>query len=174
MSKALLLTGRPGVGKTTLLKTLVSSLGARCGGFYTEEIREHGVRVGFRIRTLDGKTAVLSHVCYPGPPRVGKYGVDVAALDRVGVTALHQALLEADYVVVDEIGKMELFSSAFRQVILETLAGSKIIVGTVMFHAHPWVDAIKANPGVRVVEVTLANRDRLAGELLSWLTTSTD
>jgi len=80
MGRTVLLTGRPGVGKTTLIQKWVASRPGRCGGFYTQELRESGTRVGFEIVTLDGKRALLAHVRRPGPPRVGKYGGGLARL----------------------------------------------------------------------------------------------
>ncbi len=104
-----LLTGRPGTGKTSLIKEAVARYRSRAGGFYTEEIRSQGTRLGFKLVTLDGQEAVLSHVGIQSPYRVGKYGVDVGSLERVGVATLRQAVKERDLIVVDEIGKMELF-----------------------------------------------------------------
>src|SRR5579885_397610 len=85
MAEVLVLTGRPGVGKTTLIRRLADALGSRAGGFYTEEIRQGGRRVGFRLVTLDGEQAVLAHVGWRDRPhRVGRYGVDIAVVDRKG------------------------------------------------------------------------------------------
>src|SRR3972149_3057738 len=97
---ALFITGRPGVGKATVLRNAVRHLGHRAGGFYTEEMRASQLRQGFRIVTLDGESAVLAHVEFRGMPRVGKYGVDLAALDSVGVAAIGRAVRERDLVVV--------------------------------------------------------------------------
>ncbi len=88
MSQALLLTGAPGTGKTTIIREAISASKAKAGGFYTQEIRQGGVRLGFEIITLDGHRAILAHADFRGPQRVGKYGVDVAALDRVAVPAI--------------------------------------------------------------------------------------
>ena len=62
MPEALLLTGRPGVGKTTVVRRVVERLSRPTGGFYTCELREGGRRTGFEIVTLDGQRATLSHV----------------------------------------------------------------------------------------------------------------
>ncbi len=111
MTKKVLLTGRPGCGKTTLIKRVVSELARPAGGFYTEEIRAHGERLGFKIITLDGQEALLAHVDFKTPERVGKYGLDLSALETVGVEALREAVHARQLVVIDEIGPMELRSS---------------------------------------------------------------
>src|SRR4030067_866580 len=92
MHRTLLLPGRPGVGKTTIVKQVAAGLGARAGGFYTEEITGPGGRKGFRLITLDGKQATLAHIDIRSKSKVGRYGVDVAAFERVGVAALRAAI----------------------------------------------------------------------------------
>ena len=171
MGRALLLTGRPGLGKTTAIRRVVAQLGPRAGGFYTEEIREAGQRTGFRLVALDGPEGILAAVNISGPDRVGKYGVHRADLDRVGVAALERAIEQPDVsvVVVDEIGKMELVSPAFRAAVLLALQSSKPVLGTVMAGGDPWVDAIKRRPDVTVVELTRANREALPHRILEWL-----
>lgn len=167
VGKAVLLTGRPGVGKTTIVRQIVARLGASAGGFYTEEIRERGRRTGFRLVTLAGATGILASVNISGPYRVGRYGVHLHDLEQVGVAALRQAIEQPDVsvVVIDEIGKMELFSPSFREAVLAALDSPKMVLATVMARSHPWVDAIKARCGVTLVEVRLDNRQGL----LEWI-----
>jgi nucleoside-triphosphatase len=169
MKQAYLLTGRPGVGKTTLIKEAVSVVEQSVGGFYTREIRKQGIRQGFEIVTLGGASAILASVDFHGPRRVSKYGVTVDNLDNVGVTALRRATKECDIVVVDEIGKMELFSPAFREAVLEALDSRKKLLGTIMLAPHPWADRIKQDPRVEVVMVSRANSQQVAKELVAWL-----
>ncbi|MDP2931365.1 MAG: NTPase [Chloroflexota bacterium] len=172
MKPVYLLTGRPGTGKTSIIKQVVAELGGRAGGFYTEEIREHGTRQGFRLVTLDGCNVVLAHVSIRSPYRVSKYGVDIDSLDRVGVTALHQAEARDDFVVVDEIGKMELFSADFKETVLRLIEGEKRVLGTIMLNSHPWADDIKRKPQVNLVEVTRDNHPRVLEEIRCWLQAS--
>ena len=169
MKQVYLLTGRPGTGKTSLIKQAIAGVRGKVGGFYTEEIRSGGVREGFRLVSLDGQEAILAHIDTPSPYRVSKYGVDIDSLDRVGVAALNQAAKECNLVVVDEIGKMELFSANFREAIWQIINSGKKVLGTIMFQANPWADAIKRQPQVNLVEVTRANYQRVLAELLVWL-----
>jgi nucleoside-triphosphatase len=171
MGRTLLLTGRPGVGKTTVIKRVTKVLGDRAGGFYTEEIRGPGGRKGFRLVTLDGQDVVMAHVELKGKgrPRVNRYGVDVKAIERVGVTVLRRAVRERRIVVVDEIGKMELFCGPFKDVVLQAVSGPCAVIATVMAKPNPWVDALEVQPGVEVWGVTLQNRDGMAESVVQWL-----
>lgn len=171
MGNTLLLTGRPGTGKTTIVKAVAEALGACAGGFYTEEMRGPGGRKGFRLITLDGQEAVMAHVALRGGgrPQVGRYGVDVAAIERVGVTALRRALQKGQIVVIDEIGKMELYCGPFRDVVLQAIGGPCMVLATVMAKPNPWVDALKALPQVEVWEVTIKNRNSMPDQVLAWL-----
>jgi nucleoside-triphosphatase len=169
MKQALLLTGVPGSGKTSLLKEVLAQVPASAGGFYTEEIRINGVRHGFKIVTLDGQSATLAHVDTKSPYRVSKYGVDLAALEQVAVLAIRKAIQECDVVVIDEIGKMELFSPSFREAVLEAIASGKRVLGTIMLKPHPWADKIKQHPRVNVVPVTRTNRSQVVSQVLLWL-----
>lgn len=164
-----MLTGPPGVGKTTLIKGAISAVEQKAGGFYTREIRKQGVRQGFEIVTLDGASAILASVDFHGPHRVSKYGVMVDNLDNVGVAALRWATRECNIIVVDEIGKMELFSLAFREAVLEALDSGKKLLGTIMLAPHPWADRLKRDPRVEVVMVSRTDQQRVAQELQGWL-----
>ena len=141
----------------------------KTGGFYTEEIRTQGVREGFRLITLEGEEVILAHVSIHSPYRVSRYGVDIAGLERVGVPALHKAAQECDLVVIDEIGKMELFSAKFREAVSRVIDSGKRVLGTVMLNPNPWADAIKRQPQVNLITVTRANCQQVLVELLHWL-----
>jgi nucleoside-triphosphatase len=157
------------VGKTTLLKEALASFGGPVGGFYTEEVREGGTRLGFDIVTLEGERAPLARVGLRSPYRVSKYGVDVESLDRVGVRAIRRAIEAGGLVVVDEIGKMELFSRGFREAVSDALERGRRLLGTILLVAHPWADRLKADPRVRVVSLTRENRQRVMEEVKGWL-----
>jgi nucleoside-triphosphatase len=169
MANVYLLTGSPGTGKTTVIRQAVAISKARAGGFYTEEIRTGGARQGFRIVTLDGNDAILSHVDSLSRHRVSKYGVNIQNLDNVGVTAINQAIEESDLIVIDEIGKMELFSPRFRQAVLRAIDSGQKVLGTVMLSPNPFADDIKRRPNVKVIELTRTNHEQVMAEILDWL-----
>jgi len=164
-----LLTGMPGTGKTSLIKEITEEMGGRAGGFYTEEVRAGGVRQGFRIVALDGQTAGLAHISTRSPHRVSKYGVDIEGLERVGVTALQRAAEEADIIVIDEIGKMELLSENFKTTVLEIIESGKKALGTIMLKSDPWVDMIKKKPQVQIITLNRNNRQEVRDKIMEWI-----
>jgi nucleoside-triphosphatase THEP1 len=162
-----LVTGEPRVGKTTLIRQVVSTMRMRAGGFYTEDLRTSGNREGFRIVTLDGDTALLAATGYPGAVQVSKYGVDLAELERVGLAAIQRAMERGHVVVVDEIGKMQLFSRPFRQTILEAVRSGHPLLGTVMPGRNPYADRIRQHKNVELLTLTPDNRQDLLAVLRS-------
>ena len=169
MANVYLLTGSPGTGKTTVIRQAVAMSKAKSGGFYTEEIRAGGSRQGFRIVALDGHDAILSHIDFQGLYKVSKYGVDIQNLDNIGVAAINRAIEESDLIVIDEIGKMELFSPRFREAVLRAVGSSKKVLGTIMLSPNPFADDIKSRPDVKVIEVTRGNHDKVLAEIIDWL-----
>jgi nucleoside-triphosphatase len=156
-----LIEARPGAGKTTALQrlaTLLRQQGVMFVGFVTEEIRERGRRVGFSIETFDGQRATLAHHKLSGPPRVGRYGVAIGEFERLALPALG---IPADAVLVDELGKMELASLAFRAVVTELIRGDVPVVATVQVFRDPFTDALKRRPDAEVIRLTRENRDEL-------------
>jgi nucleoside-triphosphatase len=164
----LLIEGRPGSGKTTALvrlSELLREAGVPLRGFLTEELRERGGRrVGFQIETFAGERGVLAHVELPGPPRVGRYGVDLEAFERLALPALDRGSRE-HVLLVDELGKMELASRPFRDTVVALFDRPVPIVATVQSSRHPLTDALKRRPDVEALRLTRANRDRLPGEI---------
>lgn len=164
--RKVLLTGRPGVGKTTAITRTVRQLAIPAAGFVTQELREDGQRVGFEIRTLDGERGILAHVDRPGGPRISRYGVNLGALHAVGVAAIERGIQAGHLLVIDEIGPMELLSDPFRDAVWAALESELPVLGTIMSRPHPYADEIKAREEVQVVEITRANRDPLVDRLV--------
>jgi nucleoside-triphosphatase len=157
---------RPGAGKTTAFRRLAELLeesGTSVAGFTTEEMREGGRRVGFAVESLDGKRDTLAHVDLPGPPRVGRYGVDLTAFERVALPALQEP--HGGVVLIDELGKMELASSDFRAAVEELFDAPVALAATVQVARHPFTDALRHRRDVEVIRLTAANRDALPANL---------
>jgi nucleoside-triphosphatase len=175
MGKTLLLTGNPGIGKTTIIRNVVAQVGDMAGGFYTEEILGPGGRKGFRLITLEGKeksqSVTIAHVDLRGPktPQVGRYGVDVKALERVGVAALRRAMQDKKLVIIDEIGTMELYSRAFTDTVMLAIMGPKPVLGTIMRHPHPESAVFKTLAQVTLWEVNRTTRDDITGKVMAWV-----
>jgi nucleoside-triphosphatase len=164
----LLVTGRPGSGKTTVIERVVAALPRGVAtGFFTREIRSRGARRGFAIHTLDGETAVLAEIGGSGP-RVGRYRVRPEALDEVALPAL-AARAGIRLVVVDEIGKMEVLSSRFCDAVRAALDGRVSVLAAIARSGGGFIAEVGSRDDVTIVEVTAANRDALPDDLLGRL-----
>lgn len=161
MAPKILLTGVPGVGKTTVARKVAEMLGHAAGGFYTEETREKGKRTGFDIITLDGRRAALSRANKKSRYRVGKYGVDVESIEHIAVPAIEHAIAERKVIIIDEIGKMELFSEKFRESVTNAFNAPNPVLAVIMLKPHPFADSIKQRTDTRIIEVTVSNRDSI-------------
>jgi nucleoside-triphosphatase len=144
------------------LAELLREAGVSLSGFLTRELRESGRRVGFEIESFDGERGLLAHIELKGPPRVGRYGVDVEAFERLALRALE---VPGDVVLIDELGKMELASERFGDAVRALFERPVPIVAAVQAARHPLTDALKRKPGVSTTRLTRANRDRLPGEV---------
>ena len=159
-----LITGSPGSGKTTLLRRLSQKLvDIPLGGFLTREIRQQGVRQGFTLESFQGKKAVLAHVSFPRTIAVGKYGVDLAALeDFVEEMMTSQPV---SLWIIDEIGKMECYSSKFTQVVGQLLDSPVPVVASVALKGGGFIAEVKQRPDVQLFHLTAQNRELLVTEL---------
>jgi nucleoside-triphosphatase len=154
--RVILITGPPRSGKTTLVMRLLEKLPAvKTAGFYTEEIRERRERKGFKLISLSGASGVLSHVDFKSSRRVGKYRVDVEGFEKF----LSGISFAADIAVVDEIGKMEVMSPRFRELIEELIASDKTLIATIGLKGDAFVEGLKKTPGARLFTISKENRD---------------
>lgn len=165
-----LIEGLPGTGKTTLVERVLTRLKDRkAEGFLTREIRQGGERKGFKIITLDSQEGVLAHEDQHGDLKVGRYAVNLEALEKVGVASIERGLKEGGLIVIDEIGKMELFSNRFREMVEIALNSENQVLATVPAEGPPFVEEIKARKDVLLMRLTPGNRDEMLEEVVRHL-----
>ncbi len=164
--KNILITGLPGVGKTTIVKRLAEKVqDLHPAGFYTLEIRVKGHRQGFELVSLDGKREALSHVNFRSPHRVGKYKVDVGRFeDFLASISFRDPFV--GLIIIDEIGKMECFSEKFRRLLIELLDSEKWVIATIALQGTGLIDEVKRRDDVKIYEVTEKNRDSIVSLIL--------
>lgn len=170
----ILITGPPGVGKTTILEEIKNNIkdkGYSIGGIYCPEIREKGKRTGFNIIDIaSGRKGILARIYNTTGPIVGKYKVNLNDIHEIGIPALKNALETADYIFIDEIAPMELKSHSFSQVIWEVMESQKPVIAVIHQRSnHPFILKVKNREDVINFNVTIQNRDYMPEKILKIL-----
>ena len=173
------LTGKPGVGKSTVVQKVLLCLteaGHKAGGIVCPEIRVAGRRIGFEIVDLaTGRRGILAHVDGTAGPHVGRYRVNVPELTEIAVRAFQRALVDSDFVVVDEVGPMELMSARFTDAIHRLLQTAIPLLAILHWRLkHPLLRMAQTSPDHYTFEVTVDNRDELPGEIAPLLIAAID
>jgi nucleoside-triphosphatase len=164
-------TGSPGIGKTTILLETAEALEKKrykIGGMLSQEAREKGVRAGFEIIDIETKRrGWLAHLGQSNGPQVGKYRVNLADLESIGAVAIRNAVMNAQIIIIDEIGPMELHSSAFKEAVAEALSSGKPVIGVIHERAQDsLIDSIRKRDDAQIIQVTRGNRERIHSLLI--------
>ncbi len=164
--KNILISGLPGIGKTTVIKNIYAEIkDLNPIGFYTEEIRNEGLRKGFQLIGLNGNRVIFAHMLIESPHSVGKYRVDVEAFDKF-LDSIDFKSNKSSLVIIDEIGKMECLSSKFVKLITDVLDSDNLVIATISHTDGGVKGKIKQREDVRLFKMNLENRKSLPSEIL--------
>ena len=110
---------------------LIEDIDARnIAGLTTPEVRRAGIRVGFKMIDLaSGEQGVLASTSGKGPG-VGKYRVNLSGVEKI-VRRIEASLDAADFIFIDEIGKMELLSKSFEELVEHVFSLAKPVIAVV-------------------------------------------
>jgi nucleoside-triphosphatase len=167
----IVLTGAPGVGKTTAVMRVARELkerGVKVGGIVSRELRTNNMRIGFEFIDLSTNDRnVLASITGNGP-KVGKYFVNVAGC-RFAAERLTNAIRNYEVIICDEIGPMELKSREFIDTVKNLLyVDKKVIVVVHQKLQHPLTDEFR-NKSSLLINLDLENREKVNQILLDKL-----
>jgi len=136
-------------------------LKGKAAGFYTEEIRKEKGRVGFKIKTLKEKEGILAHINCRSPYKVGKYKVNLKEFEEIAIPSIEEGIKKGEIIIIDEIGKMELYSKKFRQLVIKALESSNNVIATIPEYRNEFLEKIRKREDVKIVKITRENREKL-------------
>lgn len=166
--KNLFVTGAPSSGKTTVIKKIIQLLPVPARGFYTEEERVDGKRIGFLMHTLDDKKAYLAHQDIASEYHIRRYGVSIENIESLAIPAITPN--QEPIIILDEIGKMECFSQKFIAAAKQALDSPCIIIGTITLGGSDFILEVKQRDDIEIIEVTAENRDTLPQLIITKVT----
>jgi len=162
------ITGMPGVGKTSTLRKIIKSLedhGYVVDGIITEPVLKKKKRIGFYVKNwTTGEKEVFAHKDFDFRESVGDYGVDIEALEKIALPAIEKAITDenVNIIIIDEIGKMEMLSEKFCDMVIEALDSDKPIMVTLHKKSRtPLLQDVRRRDDMRILEVTPVNRNLL-------------
>jgi nucleoside-triphosphatase len=169
-----LVTGPPRSGKTTVIQRTsdrLESHGFRVGGLYCPELRSNGDRVGFEVVDVTtGESRILAHVDRTDGPQVGKYRVNVDGVDEISAAAFDRAFEKADFLVVDEIAPMEVYSDEFTRQVRRALDMDIPLIAAIHYRSTDgFIGEVRTRDDVELFEVSDTTRDRLPATLATRL-----
>ncbi len=173
------LTGRPGVGKSTVFMRVVNklnSLGFNVYGFYCPEVRERGRRIGFKIiDIMSGESGWLALEILRARQmgyrvsgrRIGRYVVIESEAERIGVAALSRGFGEKSILGIDEVGPMELSIDRLRLEIIKALeTTTKCIIVVHRSLGDTEITGILRRKGFEIISITEENRGYIHMEII--------
>ncbi|HUN08549.1 MAG TPA: nucleoside-triphosphatase [Aggregatilineales bacterium] len=170
----MLLTGPPGIGKSTIVQAVIERLGNDAGGFYVRAPWVDGRRDRFELVTLSGETATLAlesrASAFPREVDFDVFKVNLDAVEGLAIDTLEVTLTSKKVVIVDELGPMQFVSNRFKQLVWKILTDpSRLVFGTIVERPYPFADDLKKLARVQLIPVTLTNRDALPSQLMAQL-----
>src|SRR3989344_7593928 len=157
MRNNILITGMPRSGKSTLLKKIIQQFEHKVG-FVTNEVRKDGERIGFEIETNAGEKSMLANVNFKTNLKVSRYSVDIENLDLM--ISKVENFEKNDFLFLDEIGQMELFSEKFKVFVKKYLDSTNTCIATLSkIYSDEFIETIKRRNDISLIEITEENRD---------------
>ena len=163
--KNLFLTGKRHVGKTTLIREVISSWKGPVGGFMVERRRYPDGAFAFDIVDIMTFERASIASSYDGNCWLAQPG----GFDSVGVRSIVGALANATLIVMDELGFFELEAKRFQEAVFDALSGKVPVLGVLKADLNPFISAVKERPDVLLIEVTRANREEIRRDLRRWV-----
>lgn len=173
----ILLTGSPGIGKSTVLQKTKELYPGVLGGIWTEEVRnKQQERVGFRTLNMQNESRICAHKeqFLDSPLKISSYHVDTDCIQSFIVPAITAYTSKVDLLLIDEIGRMQALSSEFLDAVRKAFSANIDVLATIVLDAEPWSLEFKEDPSAILITVTRENREQLPEVLRTIFTSNTD
>jgi nucleoside-triphosphatase len=169
LNKNVVITGKPGCGKTSLIREVCRRFPDKIGGFFTDEVHIGAKRDSFVLKSFDGQQGVFAKKGMESPVKLNKYGIDLGVLEAIGIGALRRAMADEKVIVIDEIGSMEMFSKTFRTAVAECLNSPCKVFASIRYNAQPFTNEIKAMPDTTLVCLSRNNAAEVQKRIEEWI-----
>lgn len=168
-SKNLFITGKPGSGKTQLIKELLLAYSDSVGGFYIEEVMENGKRMGFRIKNFSGGNEIFVYKGMESEVKLNKYGINLKIMEDIGVKSMAEALENKKLIVVDELGTIECMSGYFGETFAKCIASPKNVIATLRYQSKPFTQEVQKFADTKMVLLTKENYVKVKDGVRQWV-----